>query len=288
MKACLLLALATAGQPASQPAAPAAPGGTAADVHGELTVIFELGDGILNTQESWRLQNLSGKLVPADQLTFAMPEGVSKLRLDEETPSPFEAAPDSSEIRGKGPMGPGDHTLAGAYQLKTDGSSVRFRRRVPFRMGGARLILEAMPNLTLTSNVKSTKRTRDLNGVKFSIWELDPFAAGTTLDITIDGLPAKRAWPRQAALALVALIIAWMLWSLTSGKAPGAQAKARLGVLSAQARCDRIVRAFEILEADHADEKISDQQHARRKKALLKELAVALRESELERAGEAG
>ena len=280
-QACLLVALAVPAQ-ASRPASQPSPtGGKASEIYGEFTVIFELGDGSMNTQESWRLRNDSARTVAPSETRVPVPAGARKLHADEEG-GPFVAEPDSSAFKAKRALGPGEHSVSGAYVLPVDGGTVRFSRRVPFNMGGARLILEESSGLALSSNVKATKRSRDLNGVKFAIWDLEAFAPGTQLDIEISGLPSRSTLPRSIALGAIALILLWMIWALKTGTAPGAQATAPLGVLSAKARTDRIMRAVELLEAALAAEKITSEQHERRKKTLLKQLASTLRERSLE------
>ena len=60
-----------------------------------------------------------------------------------------------------------------------------------------------------------------------------------------------------------------------------------LGAMSANARTDRIAKAIELLDDDLASAEITQERHTRRHKALLKELASAMREAEVE-AGRSG
>ena len=280
-----LLLLLPAQQPqgaASQPAAAAQPGvpGTAADVYGELTLIYEMSEKALRAQESWTLRNMSGKQVPASALTITL-QGVRKLRLDE-TATGFTAAEDNSQITAAKPMGQEDRTVAGTYEVPTSGSTLVIRRKLPFNMARARVIFEEVPGLNLSSNVTFTKRVRDLNGVKFAIWDFPGMPPGTELELRVTGLPSRQEWPRTAAVVTAILILFWMVWALVKKRAPGAEHAVKLGPLSARARRDRLVKAIEILKRDHDEGKLDDKRYARRHEALLQELAVVLRELDIE------
>lgn len=267
---------------ASQPAAAAQPGvpGTAADVYAELTLIYEMSEKALRVQESWTLRNMSGKQVPAQALTIPM-SGIRKLRLDE-TATGFTAAEDNSKITASKAMGQEDRTVAGTYELPTSGSTLVIRRKLPFNMARARVIFEEVPGLNLSSNVTFTKRIRDLNGVKFAIWDFPGMPAGQELELRVTGLPSRQEWPRATAVLVSILILAWMIWALVAKRAPGADHAVKLGPLSARARRDRLVKAIEILKRDHDAGAIEDKRYARRHQALMQELAVVLRELDIE------
>lgn len=278
LAACALaLPAAALAQPASQPASrPAAPGGKASDIQAELTVIYEIGEQALNTQESWRLSNGGGKLVSADDAAIDLPPTATRLRLDADVRG-FLAAEDSKSIRPNGPIGPGDHGVSGAYQITFSGDEATLRRRVPFSLRGARIIMENVPGLEVTTNVQSERRVRELNGLEFAIWDTAPVPAGGELVLTLRGLPTRPTWPRNLAMAVAIAIVGWMIWSLTRREEQAA-AGGPLGALSAHARKERIVAAIELLERDHAEGKVEDKRYQRRHAALMKDLAAALRE----------
>lgn len=287
----LILALLAqpAGEPTSQPAvpssqpaalAPAGPEGSAKDVTAELTVIYELGERVLRTQESWNLRNASGRTVPPSGLEIVMPPGTKKLRLDEGAVG-SRAAEDSSKIIGEKALGQEDRAIAGTYELGFSGSSMVMRRVLPFGTR-ARVIMEAIPGLTLAANVEPTKRERELNGIQFFIWDFPPIEPGRELELRFSGLPSKSVWPQRAALFAAFLIILWAVFALRGAKVPGADPALAIGPLTGAARRDRLVKAIEILERDFKAERVNEKQYARRREALIEELAVVLREIDLE------
>lgn len=274
--ALALIAQQPASQPASQPGQALAPGGTAADVSGTVTWIYEVDEKTLRVQESWSFTNQSGRLVGKEHLRFPMPEGTRRVNLDEDVRG-FKAAENGSEIFATEAMGRGTKTLSGAHMVDFSGSTAIVRRRLPVKVEGARLIVENIEGLEVTSNVQFDKKVRDLNGLEFQVLNFAPMPPGT-FEIRLEGLPSRTTLPRQIALAMVLAIIGWAIWAL---RRPGSDAPSKLGALSAQARRDRIVKAIEILDRDLAEDKVTPKRYERRHEELMTELAAVLREIDL-------
>jgi len=278
----VLLLSQAASQPASQPSLPS--GGSASDVTAQATVIIEVDEHHLKTQESWSLSNGGGKSVPASQLVFPLPKGSRRLSVDEDVPG-FKGADDSQSIFADRDLGAGSTTFAAAYFWDFSGDTARFSRRIPVNVNGMRVIIEDIPGVSVSSNVKYQSRVRELNGLAFAIYDFAPITAGQTFQVTVSGLPSRATWPRAAALAITAGIVLWLIFSLLQ-KDP--REATTLGPLSAQARRDQIIKALEILEADKAEGSVKPKRYARRHGELMNELAVVLREIDLARPGHGG
>ncbi len=275
----LLFIAQAASQPAGRPNLPA--GGSASDVTGQVTIIVELEEHRLKTQESWTLNNASGKSVAAGQLSFPMPEGATRLSIDEDVPG-FEAAKDGSRVFANQPLTGGQSTFAGAYFWPMDGDTARAVRKIPVNINGMRLIIENVDGLNVQSNLKFTNRVRELNGLNFAIFDFEPMRAGQVFDLTVSGLPSKTTLPRSITLALVFAVVVWVIIALL--RKPESQ-DATLGPLSAQARRDQIIKALELLQADKAADKVKPKRYARRHTELMAELAEVLCEIDIARAG---
>jgi hypothetical protein len=269
-----------ASQPASQPAIAGAPG-TARDVAAEVTLIYEHSDRELRTQESWTLRGAAGKAVPASELHIPLGSGTKKLRLDEGVQG-FRASEDATRILADRALGPEDRTVAATYAIPLSGSELVIRRKLPFSMVRARVITEATPGLQMSSNIEATRRDRDLNGITFAIWDFPAMPAGDELELRFSGLPTRVTWPRTLAMVVAGLIIAWAIWALRTGRAPGREEVLALGALSGKARRDRLIKAIEILERNLKEEVVTEKVYQRRHQALMQELAVVLRDIELE------
>lgn len=278
----LAAAISLLGQgPSSQPASPPAASSTdISQASAQVTIIHELGDQALRTQESWAIVNNGTSPIDPSVLTITYPT-IRLLRLDEDVQG-FEAAEDRQTIRATRPLAPGTSAVSGAYILDTQRGTASYKRRFPVEVEVLRVILEEAPNLKLVSNIEATRRNRDLNGIKFAIWDFATIPANQEVSIEVSGIPYKPTWPKNLTLALAVLIVLWAGWAIRSGQVPGGEKSGVLTPLSASARKDRILRAIEILDRDLEQEKLSENRYRRRHEDLTKQLAVVLRELDLE------
>ncbi len=269
------------GQPASQPASQ--PGAITKDLTGvsaQVTVIHELGDQALRTQESWTIAHNGSAAIDPSVLTVQYP-AIRLLKLDDDVQG-FEAAEDRQTVKATRPLSPGMGSFAGAYILDTQRGTASYKRRFPVEVEVLRVILEEAPNLSVTSNIEATRRNRDLNGIKFAIWDFARIPANQEVSIEIKGIPYKPVWPTQLTMLIGALIVLWAFWAVRSGKVPGGELSSSKSPLSAGARKDRILRAIELLDEDLDREKVSENRYKRRHEDLTRQLAVVLRELDLE------
>lgn len=278
----LWVALAAAGQaPSSQPASQ--PGTVTQDLRGvsaQITIIHELGDQSLRTQESWAIANHAGASIDPKLLTIEFPR-IRLLKLDDDVQG-FEASEDRQTVRATRPLPPGTGSVSGAYILDTARGTATYRRRFPVEVEVLRVILEEAPGLTMVSNVEATRRSRDLNGIKFAIWDFARIPAQQEVNIEIRGIPYKSVWPSRVTLALAALIVLWAAYAIRTGRVPGTGVAGGLNPLSAAARRERILRAIQLLDRELAEEKVTENRYRRRHEDLTRQLAVVLRELDLE------
>ena len=268
--------------PASRPVSqPARVGGQITDIYGEVTVIYELGEGTLRAKESWRFRNEGAFRLDPKVFSLSLPKDLKRARLDEDS-APFQL--NETEITLSAGLGPGEHNLGLTYEIPLSSGSNTTTRRFPFRVGGARVIMENTPGLEVSSSIAASKRIRDLNGIVFAIWDLQAFAPGQAMEIDISGLPSRDTWMRTLTIIASILVLIWMVIALRS-ESPSQeaiQAQAPKSVMSAGARKTRLLQALELLEQDLEEASLDQKQYERRQKALLKELASTMRQQELE------
>lgn len=270
-------------QPSSQPAA-LLPGGTAADLNARATIIFELDETMIRAQESWSLQNPSGKRIEPNTLVFPIPGPVRRLAVDEERTQGFTVGPTGAELMATAALGAGQKELNFTYAIESQGSVLHVRRPTPVHIEAGRLILEQVDGLKLEANVPFTSRTSNLNGIEFAIFDFGGLAAGSVLDLKINGMPYKSAAPRNIAVLFCLGLIGWTIYVLVNQRSLKAKVAPPLGAMSAQARRDQIVKALELLERDREADKVKDKRYQRRHAELMQELATVLREIEISRA----
>ncbi len=259
-------------------------------VSSEGTLYLEASENGLQAEESWAVRNLGGVAVPAASLVIQLPPGISQIRAEGDASSGFQIGPDNRTIQGTAPLPPGEtRVVTVRYMLPLGSSKLSLARTAPFSVGRWRVILENQPSLSLSSNLKVVRSERELNGVQFVLWELTEIAPGTRVDLTLSGLPTRSHLPQGLALLAGALIIGWAASRSSGTRARAASAVhgkraagAPVAPLAGAARRERLVRAVELLDQDHAQGKLDAEQHARRRRALVAELAVVLRQIELE------
>jgi hypothetical protein len=285
MNAWMIL-FAIAGQapaPPSPPAQPVPAAGTARDVSAQLTMIIETGENQLNVQETWNLKNRGGGTIPAAALEIPLPRGAKFARVEEKVRA-FRVAESMMSIEATEPMPPGDRDLMEGYIYDANDGSADMQRPIPFAVENARFIIQDFPGLSVSTSARSEKRTRDLNGRTFAIYDMTQLPMGVPLSISITGLPSHTLWPRRLALAGVFAILAWMVFALSTKSVPGKEGEEPIiGPLSPHAKRDQIVKAIEVLERDFKEEKVKEKRFQRRHAELLKELGTVLKEIELEK-----
>lgn len=276
-----LLTLALIGQAASQPATGLKADGTARDISAAFSLLVEVGETSFNVQESWSLHT-NGKVIAADQLAIILPAGAKLARMAMEDQG-FKARENGTAIEATGPLA-ADKDINFAYVLDRGGESLDITKIVPFSAEGGRVIVQNSPNLSVTINVPNQRRTKELNGIDFVIYDLGPTAAGAELKVSISGFPSRTVWPKRAATAAALAILAWMIFAIRTRAVPGANEGGLHidGPLSPHARRDQIVKALEVLNRDFKAEKVKPKRYERRHGELMKELADVLHELELD------
>ena len=255
------------------------------------TIYFEANEQGLQAEESWAIRNMGSVPFPAEKLVLTMGPEVTSVHMDGDGSTGFALADDRRSVRATAPLPPGEtRVVTLRYGVKLDGARLRIARTLPFEISRARVILEDRPELTLGSSERVTRSERDLNGVRFAIWEMTGVAAGKRLELDMAGLPVRPVWPQGLALLGVAGVLVWAVGAARRGRPAGAARTSGTGggaqpvvtPLSGAARRERLVRAVELLDAEHAQGKLDDEQHGRRRRALVGELAVVLRDLALD------
>jgi hypothetical protein len=268
---------APSSQPSSQPSSITA--GSAEDVRADLALIVETSETDLSIQEGWTLIGPSDKQIPESDLKIEMPSGGRMLQIDEKARG-FKRNENMTAIVATEPL-IGTQQFTAAYLYPKAGSSLHLSRKMPYSISTGRLIVQDIAGMDVNISVQATRRTRELNGQNFAIYDFGQIARGTELRVTITGFPSQAVWPRRIAALLAVAIIGWMFWALSSKAVPGRKGATAISPVSARARRDQILKAIEVLERDLAAEKVKPKKYERRHAELMKELADVLHELEL-------
>ena len=253
------------------------------EVAAEASYYFEIVEGGMQVEERWQLQNQSSREIPASALTLFIDRRAKAIRFPPKSSGAIVGT-GAPSIELERPLGPNEgRTFSFSYGLQGEGQgSFEFSRSIPYTLVGAHVAFAESPGMSKTSQSPLSKRVHDAGGVRFSVWDFAAIPFGQPMAFRIDGLPSERLGPRAVSLAVAALVIFWAIWAAVTRRAPGASARKAGGPDSAKARQERLLKALELLERDRKRERIDQAQHDRRQRALLEELAVVLREAQLE------
>jgi hypothetical protein len=270
-----------AGAAAAQPSHPEAP---ISLVHSKLWLEFD--DAALEVEEQHVLRVESETPLVAESdaplLRFTLPAGVVGLRF-----SPTSLAlgldPDASGVLAvRGPIPPGDSTLALGYRLPVEGSAVRFERRFPRALP---LLSMVVADTGILAETTRLHRLRSIRTESRTYLQLEGFEIEPEERIVIDlrQLPAPRPLSALARAGFTALAaagaIAFLIAPLRGGRQPEDSAETRAARFAAEREV--VYASIRDLDEDFETGKLTSQDHA----ALRGELraqAVRLLQTERE------
>ena len=168
----------------------------------ELTVFYQLE--IINSART--------PVDPGGPLVFDLPTGARGASvMDGSTP---QATANGPRITVTGPFAPGVTSLQVAYTMPHRGSTVVIEQKMPAALQQVNLLVQQLGGLTVRSGqITGQREVQSEAGQTLIIGAGPGLAAGQTLALEISGLPHKAVWPRNVALALVAIIMAAGLWA---------------------------------------------------------------------------
>ena len=204
---------------------------------------LELDDAALEVEEQHvlRVEGEAPLVAESDAplLCLALPAGAEGLRF-----SPTSLAigldPDASGVLAvRGPIPPGDSTLALGYRLPVEGSALRFERRFPRALPLLSVVVADTGILAETTRLHRLRsiRTEDRTYLQLEGFEIEP---EERVVIDLRQLPAPRPLSALASAGFTALAaagaIAFLIAPLRGGRQPEDTAETRAGAPRGRAR----------------------------------------------------
>lgn len=238
---------------------PARPG--VVEIGPESRIILEYQDD--NLTAFYLLEIVNNARTPIDiggPLLLTLPTGAAGA-------SVMQGSSPNAGVRGDlvtitGPFPPGKTVAQIGFSLPKAGQSISIRQTWPVAMAQVFVGVEKIGNLQVQS--PQLRETRDLTseGQAFIMGTGPRLNAGETMVLNLSGLPAHSRAPRNAVLALAALIFvigAWFAWS--PAKAHAAQDK------TLQARREQLLTDIVALEKKRQQQPLSESDEARVQRA---------------------
>lgn len=253
--------------PSGQDQAPQAAAQTGTVVLGERSrFVIEMGDDALNVFGLFDIVNSAAAPVqPPQPVVFDLPAAALGAGLLEgSTPQAVVAG---KQVRVNGPFAPGSTLVQFGYSLPITGSSLTVAQPLPIGLNQVSVMAQKIGAMELHSPQIADHRDMPLQGETFIVAKGPAVAAGSTVSLTFNGLPHHAVWPRNAALALAAIILAAGVWGSTRHGKSGHRDEERRRRLDA--RRDRLFAELAAIEEQHRQRTIDPQRYASRRSELV-------------------
>ena len=247
---------------------------------------LELDDAVLSVDEHYTLRvDGSEPLVATTDtplLCLPLPRGAHALRFADASMAIGLAREPDGGLAIRGPLPPGESTLALGYALPVDGDRTSFTRTFLHNLPVVR-ILVADTGVVATS--EQMHRRRPVRTADRSYIQLEAFGveAGDALTVDMRRVTAARRLPRMAVGGLVFLVAGFSAWFLSAPLRHGGRSEeVAAGESPAEVERGAIYAALRDLEDDFETGKISAEDHAELRREL-RARAGALIEAERQR-----
>ena len=227
--------------------------------------VIEVGDEGLNVFNIFQLVNTARRPVQTDgPLVFTLPDGARGASMIEG--STQNAAVVKQTVVVNGPFPPGPTTVQFAYTLPMDADTIRIQERLPVQMTQFTLLAQKLGAMTVSSPQMSEHRDMEADGQSYVVGQGPAIAPGTTVTLTLSGVPHPATWPRDLALALSAALLLWGAWATFRVRESDEQ-KARRAKL--HAKREKLFAELAATEQQHRAGAIDAQRYDARRRDLL-------------------
>ncbi|MEQ1758882.1 MAG: carboxypeptidase-like regulatory domain-containing protein [Vicinamibacterales bacterium] len=173
------------------------------------------------------LNNASTRVDIGGPLVIDLPQGAASAAALEGSSQQATIAGDRVTVTG--PFPPGVTSVQFGYTLRNTGPEYQFRQTLPVALEQVTVALQRVGSVSMTSaQFQSTGDVTSESGSTFILGSGPALGAGTTLAVSLSGLPAHSTVPRYTALTLAGLVIAGGVWLAFVGRPDSKEARRRL------------------------------------------------------------
>ena len=234
---------------------------------GQTRIVFEFDGDALNVYYLLDIQNAARAPVsPASPLILDVPSDAQGTSIVEGAP---QAIAVGNRVTVSGPFAPGQTSVRISFQLPYSGGDLTLAQKLPVPAGGLAVLVKKLGDMSLASPQLAEQQEREFQGERYLLAQGPPLAAGSTLTLSLSGLPHHSPVPRTITLVLASLIVAAGLWAAASIPPQGAD-PARLKQL--KGRRERLFGELVRLEHQRQTGSLDKARYAERRAALIAEL----------------
>ena len=198
---------------------------------------------------------------------------VLELPRGEEGSSILEGSSPDAKVSGRrlvvtGPFAPGTTSVQLSYRLPYSDSNITFEQPFPVALEQVTFGVQKLGNMQIASQqFLQTNESQTDNGNVFLVGSGAALRAGSTLSVTLSGLPVRSKLPRYTALGLAVVIIAFGVWLTVAGRGRSREAREVL-----VKRRDALLGELTQLESKHRAGTITADRYTARRQRILVEL----------------
>jgi hypothetical protein len=241
-------------------------------------VILDLGDAALQVYYLLDFQNTARAPVnPASPVVLDLPDAAQGASILNPNP---QAAVNGRRLTVNGPFAPGQTEIEVGYQIPYSAGEVTVGQTFPVAVGNVAVLMKKVGDMSVASPQLPERQEREFQGERYILAQGPPQSAGSTLALTVSGLPHHSGMPRQIALALASLTFGLGIWAAARGPRDTGIDAARAKQLTSKR--ERIFSELVRLERQRLSGSIEASRYAERRPALIAQLERVYRDLDTE------
>jgi hypothetical protein len=231
-------------------------------------VVIEVGDDALNVFNILEVVNtLKRPVTTGAPLVLDLPaDAVGAGTMEGSAPNAVVAG---RRVTITGPFAPGSTLVQFGYSVPLGSGEITLTQKLPAQMSQVSVIAQKVGAMQLSSPQITARRETTAEGQSYIVGQGGAVKAGDALTLTLTGLPHRATWPRNAALALSAIILAAGAWGATRRSATPGQAGRRQRL---QTRRDKLFSELASLEGQRRKGAVDASSYASRRADLVTSL----------------
>jgi hypothetical protein len=229
----------------------------------ESRFVVEMGDDALNVFNILQIVNTGKSPVQAGPLVFELPSGAVGVGLMEGSTS--SAVAGGGKVTVTGPFAPGQTVVNFAYSMPLGSETIVIAQPLPAALPQLSVVVEKVGALQLASPQIAQRREMPADGKMYIVGQGPGLKAGEPVSLTLSGLPSRPSWPRNVAVTLAVMIVAWGVWAATR-RTRAAMAPARRNL---HAQREKLFADLASLEAERHKGSIDPSAYASRRESLV-------------------
>ncbi len=231
--------------------------------------VYEMGDESLTGFYILQIVNSEAVPVqPAEPFTIELPEGAEGATIMQGSSPQGSVA--GRDLTVAGPFAPGQTQVQVAFSLPYSTGKVTIAQPLPVPLTQVAVLVEKIGDMQIESPQIVQHREVRAEPDTYIVGQGPGLAAGSTLTLTISGLPHAPLWPRNVGLALALLLVGGGLFvAMRPGRSSAASEAKRQKL---DARREKLFAELAAVENQHSAGTVDDERYAARRRDLVRAL----------------